>query len=235
MKHIKIVWAALLLSANIFPQWNSNPDLNLQLTNWGELPISSVSDGRGGAFISAGKSILIDYPPWAIFHPYLLWIDKYGKHNLDTVYRVVGKGDAAWKATLIEDGIGAYFGIFTIKIIEDAQPEFTVYNDKIIVQKFDSIGNKLWGDGVYVTLDTTDNIAYEYALDGRGGCYISWNATDQWGIDHGRQVVQHLSREGQRLWSDTGKVLCIDPFYGGSNPYKIVPYGKNGIYINFSR
>ncbi len=230
----KIIILLLILSINGFTQWSSDPYENLRITNFGDDPIAAISDGKGGAFFSVGISFPNDGPPSFVKYPYLLWIDKYGKHNLDTIDRLGGKGEMVWDTELFEDGTGGYFAIFIDRIFKYQYQTAYLYNDKIIVQKFDSLGNKLWGDGVYVTLDTTDNVEYEYALDKNGGCYISWWAYDEWGYYSGRQVVQHISNAGERLWSDTGKVLCLDPFYTGSEPSKIVPDNKNGIYIKYS-
>jgi len=208
MKHIKIVWATLLLSVNIFPQWGNNPDINLQLTNWGDAPISAVEDGRGGAFISTSLNVPLNEPPWSGKLPYLLWVDKYGYHKITTPYRIGGYSSKHRDMKLMKDGTGNYFAIFVDQFFAFGPP--SIYKDRIIIQKLDPLGNKLLGEGVYISTDTVmQHTFFEAVSDGKGGCFIYYEAMDSLGStnDNGQRLVQYISSNGERLWGDKGVTL----------------------------
>ncbi|MBU1098089.1 MAG: hypothetical protein KKB34_16515 [Bacteroidetes bacterium] len=77
MNSLKLIILYILFSNTIYAQWSNDPDENLQLTNWGDTPISAIEDGKGGAFISTGFNGPLDRAPWDTKSPSLIWIDKY--------------------------------------------------------------------------------------------------------------------------------------------------------------
>jgi hypothetical protein len=207
--NIAIVFS--LLASYNYSQWSNDPDVNLRLTNWGDWPISAVEDGKGGAFISTSFNAPLDHEPWAAKYPNLLWIDKYGHHNLDTARVLGGHGEKYRDLKLMKDGTGNYIAVFVDQVFLYYIENYAHYRDRIIIQKFDSLGNKLWGDGVYISTDTSNAVAhtlFETAIDGKGGCFIYYEAWDSvFRGDKGKRLVQHISPDGQRLWGDTGITL----------------------------
>ena len=219
----------ILFATTINAQWSTVYKNNLQLTNWSRLPLSAASDGKGGVFIAIDKDIYDT--TGAISYSYLFRIDKYGYKKWNEPIHL-GKRDWQDKVELIEDGSGGVIaGIRDLEVTWDGL--FRLLDYKIRVQRIDSLGNKLWGDGVLVSTDTTDQYKFDICSDGNGGCYISWLSEKKIGSinSDGYRAIQHISAEGQRMWSDTGKVM----FTGGVAQYnkfwyKIVPNSVGGIY-----
>lgn len=222
----------LLLSTRLYPQWGNNPDINLQLTNWGDAPLSAVEDGRGGAFVSVSYNAPLDREPWEARYPHLLWVDKYGYHNIDTAYRIGGYGEAYRDLKLMKDGIGNYFAVFVDCFFVEYVPPVSIYKYKIMIQKFDSSGNKLWGEGVYVTTDTViQPTLFEAVADNKGGCFIYYEALDSIDVlsGTGKKIVQYISTDGERVWGDTGITLYTGGVQWNFSANNIMYSGNNGI------
>lgn len=229
MKNI-ITMLLLLITASIQlnAQWSTNYKSNLQITDWSRYPISAASDGQGGVFISINKDIFDTTD--AESYAYLFLIDKYGYKKWNEPIHL-GQRDWQDKVELIEDGSGGVIaGIRDLDVTWVGNRRLADY--KIRVQKIDSNGNKLWGNGVLVSTDTTDQFEFDICTDGSGGCYVSWlsEKTMDYINSDGYRAIQHISSDGERLWSDTGKVI----YTGGVSQisdfwYQIVPNGKGGI------
>ena len=210
-------------------QWSTNFKNNLQITDWSRLPLSAASDGKGGVFIAIDRDVYDTTN--AISYSYLFRIDKFGYQKWNRPIHL-GKRDWQDKVVLIEDGSGGV--IAGIRDLEVIQPGiFMLLDYKIRVQRIDSSGNKLWGDGVLVSTDTTQQFDFNICTDGNGGCYVSWlsEKTMDYIYSDGYRAIQHISATGERMWSDTGKVL----YTGGVQQYhhywhQIKPNYTGGIY-----
>ena len=233
MNSLKLIILYILFSNTIYAQWSNDPDENLQLTNWGDTPISAIEDGKGGAFISTGFNGPLDRAPWYTKSPSLIWIDKYGYHNLYTARILGGSGEDHRNMKLLKDGTGNYLAVFvdqTFLYYIENTPRF---RDRVIVQKFDSFGNVLWGDGIYITNETSDEIQhtlFETVSDGNGGCFIYYEEWDSlYHSDQGKRVVQRISRNGQRLWGDKGIILYEGRIAWNHFANNLLFDGNNGI------
>lgn len=216
-------------SIQLKAQWSTNYNSNLQITDWSRYPISAASDVKGGMFISIDRDAYNDSTD-AESYAYLFLIDKYGYKKLNEPIHL-GQRDWQDKVELIEDGSGGVIaGIRDLDVTWVGHTRILDY--KIRVQKIDSSGNKLWGNGVLVSTDTTDQFEFDICTDGSGGCYVSWlsEKTMDYINSDGYRAIQHISSDGERLWSDTGKII----YKGGVSQisdfwYQIVPNGKGGI------
>ncbi len=232
MNSLKLILLCLLLSNSIYSQWSSDPDVNLQLTNWGDAPISAVEDGKGGAFVSTSYNAPLDHAPWYTKSPSLIWIDEYGYHNLDTARILGGPGEVHRNMKLLKDGTGSYFAVFVDQVFLYYIENTERFRDRIIVQKFDSLGNTLWGDGVYISTDTTNAIQhtlFETTSDGSGGCFVYYEQWDSIYGDQGKRIVQHISSDGKRLWGDEGIILYEGRVVGNYSSDNILFDGNDGI------
>jgi len=192
---------------------------NLQITNESRFPLSAASDSKGGVYISIDKDIH-NSSSNAVAYAYLFYLDKFGFPKWDEPIHI-GIEDWQDKVELIEDGFGGVIaGIRDLDVTWDGP--YRLFDYKIRVQRIDSMGNKLWGDGILVSTDTTDQYEFDICTDGSGGCYISWlsEKTMDYINSDGYRAIQHISAQGDRMWNDTGKVL-----YEGS----VANFSKNEI------
>jgi len=234
MKYFKVyvlIYFSLLI--NVFGQWSTDLNTNLQITDWSRLPLSAASDGTGGLYIALNR----DEEPYPKYQSYLFKLNKYGYSEWSEPIHI---GTEEWqdKVELIEDGYGGVIaGIRDLNLIE-FDGFYMVWDYKIRVQRIDSLGNKLWGDGVLVSIDTTDQYVFDICTDGNGGCYVSWlsEKTMDYINSDGYRAIQHISSNGERLWGDYGKVLYEGPVANFSKQhYAITKDNFGGLYaINTS-
>jgi len=226
-----------MITIDLYSQWSNDPNVNLRITNWGDAPISAVEDGRGGAFISASWNAPLDRPPWSTRQPSLVWIDKFGYNKLDTLYSLGGYGEKYRDLKLMEDGTGNYFAVFVDRFFSPEYSSFSYskYKDRIMIQKFDSLGHKIWGEGVYISTDTVmQHTFFETAIDEKGGCFFYFEAMDSLGSlnDNGERVVQYISQNGERVWGDKGIMLYDGPLQWNNFVNKLLYDGRNGVIIH---
>ena len=91
---------------------------------------------------------------------------------------------------------------------------FWLLLNKFSLQRVDSNGNFLWGQtGVRVTLEEINQGLQQIVSDGSGGCVVTWKTISS------VFYVNRINESGERLWSDSGKVLGISNYssYGTKN------------------
>lgn len=225
------VLLSFLVAANISAQWSTDNGNNLQVTDWNRLPLSAASDGDGGVYIAINQAVSgNDTIPEV--HSFLFKLDKYGYSQWSEPIHI-GLEDWQHDVKLMSDGFGGVIACIMDLDFVRWNALRMIWDYKISLQRIDSLGNKLWGDGIYVCTDTTDQYAFDICTDGNGGCYVSWlsEKTMDYTYSDGYRAIQHISAEGERMWSDTGKIL----FKGGVNQYaefwyQLKPNSDGGIY-----
>ena len=237
-KHTSLFTFTLLLciSVSSFPQWSNDPDINLQVTNWGYLPLASVSNYEGGVLISANLRFWMNDTIFAS-KPYLVNLDRYGYHKWAQPVGYGGTGKWIEKIKFIQDGFGNYLVAFVDMKFIRWNGNRAIWDHKIRVQKLDSLGNQVWGDGVLVSSDTMQQYLFDFTSDSEGGCYLSWTA--EYTLDDAEQegvrAIQRISADGDRLWGDTGIVLYEGEFgQQYSIVYKITSAQDHGLFVRYS-
>ncbi len=214
-------------------QWSTSFKNNLLITDWSRLPLSAASDGKGGVFIAIDRDVYDT--TGAISYSYLFRIDKFGYKKWNRPVHL-GKRDWQDKVVLIEDGSGGVIaGIRDLEVTWDGW--FRLLDYKIRVQRIDSSGNKLWGDGVLVSTDTTQQFDFNICTDGNGGCYVSWlsEKTMDYIYSDGYRAIQHISANGERMWSDTGKKIYTGPVANFSkNDVDIISDNIGGLFTQYT-
>jgi hypothetical protein len=128
---------------------------------------------------------------------------------------VVIFGNVAWirPQRVVKTGLADFIVLGTLSLAE---------NYEIWLNRVDTLGNKLWGDGVYIVSPADTSVElWDYVdliSDGSGGVILSWNdlRSGNWDI-----YAQHVDSLGNILWDSGGMPVCVMSPSGQSKP-KIV-------------
>ena len=228
-------------------QWPTTPDSSL-LIGYGLFP-EIISDGDGGAIVAFEATIPSNEQVIKVKR-----VDKYGYLQWNGFSGVIagGTGDEQHEHGIWEDGNGGVFVAFEDRtcIPDCGIPTATIFS-KVRVQQIDHAGNKLWGDGIAVTL--TDSIRQnepQVQPDGEGGCIVSW-MDNRYSPNPLRYdvYVQRIDSSGNLCWGDSGIALTDSanlvrtstPFmvvdeegntflmYWDNSGYRVEKYSINGV------
>lgn len=175
-------------------QWPTTPDSGL-VVGYGDFP-SIVSDDDGGAIVAfrANNPSQIKVKR----------VDKYGYLRWNGFSGVVAGGIADWQdySDIAEDGRrGVLVSFQDIDCYTDCHLPWMTYSSYVTVNRIDHLGNKLWGEGVRVTVhDTIIQNNAQVRSDAYAGAIVSW-------LQNGYIYVQRIDSMGNRMWSDTGVVV----------------------------
>jgi len=210
------LYIALLLfnfSNLVNAQWPTTIEENLIINNWANGPFSVVEDKNGGAFILYGIEEGTSYPDAPINNLWFMRINKFGNTVLEPIK--IGN-DNSWldaKGLFWASDGNLIIGISknTLLYWDGSRP---VYYTRLLIQKIDTLGNQLWNDGVYAINDTLQNSVFDLIPDTDGGCFISTVAVNKNTLPFytGYKTVQHIGKDGDRLWGDSGSVLYTGEF-----------------------
>lgn len=202
-------------------QWLTTPDSSL-LIGYGLFP-EIVSDEDGGAIVAFEATTPSNEQVIKVKR-----VDKFGYLQWNGFSGVIagGTGDEQHEHSIWEDGSGGVFVAFEDRTCDPdcGIPTATIFS-KVRVQQIDHAGNKLWGDGIAVTL--TDSIRQrepQVQPDGEGGCIVSWmdnrHSPDPLRYD---VYVQRIDSSGNLCWGDSGIALTDSAnLVGTSTPYMVV-------------
>ncbi|MFH1736211.1 MAG: T9SS type A sorting domain-containing protein [bacterium] len=193
-KIVLIVILVLVLSAQA--QWSSDPSANTFLAYY----ISNyqvTSDNRGGAVVG-----------WEDFNTgriYLQRLDRYG-------YKLWGENGIPVAVNMQQ---AADFGLCAtdpdhfVIIYPNIQPSGDCL--RLMAQKLDTLGNRLWGDDGIPVKTQVDTVigAVRVLPDGFGGVYFTW--LDERVAPYQRQFfIQHLDADGNCTWAENGIPLSSE-------------------------
>ncbi len=186
-KFLLTIPAVIIFNINLVSQWSTDPKNNLVI-GYGLNP-ELCSDSAGGCYITYEAN----YPAELYLHR----VDRYGYQPWGDKRIIAGELEEQMSAKIIEDGESGVIISYGDRIL------FNSF--RLRVQKVDSNGNFLWGaTGVRVNITETRQSVQRLVTDGDGGCVIIW-------IDTLAQYkINRINRFGQRVWSDSGKVIGVD-------------------------
>ena len=218
----------LFISASNFPQWSNDPNVNLQISPWGENP-DACSDGSGGAFISWNNF------SYYYSRVYLQYVNKFGYIQWNEPIEVGGIGERKGGSKLLETSQGdAIIGFLCFSVYDTAGPHI-LYSGIPYLQRIDTNGNKLWGnEGIAVSLDTTKYFIYTdiiLAEDSNNGVIVLWKFINTVGESIEHLYLQRLSSNGDRLWGDKGILVATNQDIWDA---LMVSDGEGGVIINYS-
>ena len=200
----------------LYSQWSDDPYINTRVSDWGVLPMA-VEDGNGGAFVTFYN------PGYDPIHCYLQKINFDGIISWADPIRISNVNDGNYSSTtgmfLTDDGskqliVGYLSGIIYF------DTTLGRYEDRLnpYVQKFDSNGNKLWGEeGIRLKEDTTKLVQAGILSvpDNKGGTICLW--TYYIYETYNRYLwLQHVSESGELLWGNDGGILISDSIEGSN-------------------
>jgi len=221
----------LIAYSTLLGQWSTDPTGSYHVRTSGG-PSATASDGNGGVFVVHGGYCDEGYH-WCLN---LDRLDKWGYLVWQEPIPITGSGEAIeYPQLLPADDSSVFCAFFDKTFIEYIHPVY-VFDYKVRVNRYDSLGTALWGDGVVVSLDTL-NHGYSFFMvsDGDNGCFISWQGFyDGFSDDYGaRYSVQHISGEGERLWGDEGILIHETSTHTQARTFPIVSAGSGGFFLHF--
>ncbi|MBE2256140.1 MAG: T9SS type A sorting domain-containing protein [Ignavibacteria bacterium] len=122
-------------------------------------------------------------------------------------------------------------GDFGIIMVWEDQRNGGSSNRDVYAQRIDKFGVKQWGDsnGLPIAIKPVTERYYDICSDGKGGAIILWDDNPLPTVTYLKG--QRISKSGQKLWSDTGKVIAYDGFR--QSGAKIISNGNGGCFIAY--
>ncbi len=99
-----------------------------------------------------------------------------------------------WPRTAVSDGSGG-------AIIACSYKEAETNERGLLVQRLDTTGRAVWGNGIVVT--ESDHITHVIAYDGYGGASIAWGSGKSM-FKSERSYIQRIDSGGKLLWGEEG-------------------------------
>ncbi len=222
----------ILLFSMVFSQWSTDMEQPVEVSSWGVCSMG-CTDGSGGAFVlwSGGS-----YESNRI---YMRRVNNKGFVQWDDYINVGGTGDTQeCHAFIIEDGEGGAIVGFNDKFESGYIPPYIVYSFEAVVQRVDSLGNKLWGENGLEAFDSSwEHVIHGIVSDGAGGAIIVssfFNIPDGWlGSDSSGFAVQRISHDGELLWGNEG-VVIRERLPTASFPPLITGNGQGGALVLYT-
>jgi hypothetical protein len=228
MKKLKlnIFIIGLALNSIILCQWSNDPYVNTRVSYWGVSP-KAAEDGSNGAFVTFNNfsyDLSFVFLQVLKFDGRIGWIDPIRIRNEGQIQGTVG----IFPSDSNEVILGYYSGTNSW----DSNLVQTTYLDPY-VQKINSDGLKLWADeGLRLRIDTTKFSSYFYKItsDNSKGVFCFWHFfIPHAGLYTDKLYIQHISKDGIRLWGENGLLIADSVFSALS--MKILTDDSGGIFV----
>ncbi|TKJ42315.1 hypothetical protein CEE37_01145 [candidate division LCP-89 bacterium B3_LCP] len=147
-------------------------------------------------------------------------IDRYGELVFPEPQSIVTGPDDSdrYYPKAISDGDGGAFVAWRVY--------FTSPNQGYYIQHLDSLGNRVWDEGIQLT--DWEESDFTLNVDGQGGLYFAAKYTGP-GSNGSDIWAQRIDADGQFMWGDSGRfILCLP--YNERYP-EITHDGNGGLYI----
>ena len=167
---------------------------------------------------------------------YLQWVDKYGYIKWNEP-KIIADGPETqnYAIDIFSNDDGTYlFGYISgYTYIDSNLTQFAFFEPYI--QKIDSSGNKLWGEyGIRLNPNSlSQRVGMDLCSDGDGGIYAFWRILPNEYPDIDSLFIQHISKDGERLWGDTG-IFIDDSIFDALNSW-VIGDDSGGIYIQYRK
>ena len=229
MKKLKLNIIIILLTLNsiILCQWSNDPYVNTRVSYWGVQP-DAAEDGNSGAFITFNNfsyDSSFSFFQRLNYDGTLQWSNPLRLSHEGQSQGVIGifSSDSAKVIIGYYDITDNYYDSNLVQI---------VYLDPRI-QKMDSDGSKIWGEeGIRLRTDTTKFSSYFYKItsDNSKGVFCFWHFfIPHAGLYTDKLYIQHILKDGIRLWGDNG-ILVADSVFSALS-MKILTDDSGGIFI----
>lgn len=204
-KFITSVFLMTIFSIGVVnAQWPTKIEDNLEVTHDGNYPLSVLSDGDGGAFLLYGQSGYINdtIPTNTIW---FLHIDKFG-NKVGNEVRISDSDDYQESTKLLRASDGKLIVGMVDKEFLYRYEYRLIFFERVLIQKLDTMGNRLWNNGAYVHTDDYSSHSYELISSDDGGCIVSFIAEDTSSVYYelGFKGVQRISSDGSLMWGQDG-------------------------------
>jgi hypothetical protein len=187
-----------------------------------------VSDGTGGAILSFSDNRNADGSLDPNFGK--VWVQHVDAQGNPAWGNGVVAGNAVYahgNHDLISDGSGG--------VVVAWQDGSSFGNWNISAQRFDALGNPLWGvAGVLACAASGAQTVPDLAADGAGGAVVVWR--DDRSDPNGDIYAQRLDAAGNALWTSDGVALVTGPSRNdsGDDLLQVVTDGTGGAILSFS-
>ncbi len=204
-----------------FKQWGDSNGIFIANRTEDERYFDICSDGKGGAFF------VWDFnPTTTVTYLKVQRITKYGsKLFTDTGYVAVYDGNRQSQAKISSDNSGGFFMAYYTS-------EISSFDFEIKANRLDSLGNKLWGNGVFVCQSEGNPSEMSVCTTTNNEFIACWGDSRNSIITESDLYIQKLNSSGVVQWTTNGIALIIKKF---SQQYqKVFPDNSGGVYIAWS-
>jgi len=214
-----LIFLTALLSEKAVAQWSTTPDTDNYLNAQKENPtnhFSACTDGSGGAYYTYVKNNSGGAP-----HVYVNRVNKNGVVKWGNGIELNTSASQQFNPAICEDGKGGCYVAY--------EDNFVIAGNPVLVQHFDSLGNKLWaGNGIipFTIAGALSQSAVSLANNNGNGVFVTAQNTVFGGAD-GIQT-QKVNFNGALQWGAAGSRIIL-PAYE-RNP-KSVADGNGGLLI----
>ena len=243
LREINIFFILVSMMIKVTPclgQWSTEPGINLQICNWALPPFSATTDSAGGIYIAVTKEYYDpNHPAEGQRHQYLFKIDKSGYLSWPAPIEIRGLGEWSDHIQLIPDNRGGVIAGFVDMVLIGKKETRPLWDYKVRVQKIDSDGNLLWGNGIQAIADTCDQPYFNIISDNDGGCFTSVIVDMKFQFDDSddrSQILQHISLNGEQLWGEDGRLVADTVMdYYNCKPFQIILGQNDDIIVQSTR
>ena len=225
---IKIILFTIICYASPYSQWSNDPYVNTRVSDWGVRP-KICGDGTGGAFIGFNNFSYYS----TLNYLQRITFDGYLKFTESIVFSEGGNFNSI-RSLINSDSTKTIVGYISGIEYRDSNNTLIILNEPY-AQRFDSNGNKLWGDsGLKLRTDTIQFLTsfYKLASDNQGGVHCFWGFATQGGGSYAKKLyIQHISSRGERLWGENG-ILIADSTFSTTGMW-IISDDRGGIFVHY--
>jgi hypothetical protein len=221
-----------IANCNLFAQWTNDPYNNLFISNWGDSTPIVINDDSTGIYLGYGYTPFNDTIPSEF--PYVIKLTGEGNYGWEDALYVGSGEDTGAGLNIIPDGFGGFYVSYVAQKYKYREHTAYFWDYQIRVNRFDKDGNRLWGDGVWITADSlNDEYQFKMIANGQKGCFFSWKEELEFHdvSDSGKRKIQYISIDGERLWGEEGITILDGDINQTAPVFRIYNYDSDKLLI----